>query len=121
MPGRRKIGKADYQARGVMYVPEAARFSYLKALPEGTDIGAALNDAMDAIKAENPDLKGVLPHDYGRFDNTVLAELLRLIGSVLTTSKGTPSARSTSTSSATSPSPRASEEESSSRRPRSSN
>lgn len=37
--GRREIGKADYQAQGVMYVQETARFSYLKALPEGSDIG----------------------------------------------------------------------------------
>jgi type I restriction enzyme M protein len=80
--GRREIGKADYQARGVMYVPETARFSYLKDLPEGSDIGAALNRAMETIETDNPDLKGVLPRDYARFDNTVLAELLRLIGSI---------------------------------------
>jgi type I restriction enzyme M protein len=80
--GRREIGKADYQARGVMYVPETARFSYLKALPEGTDLGAALNRAMETIETENTDLKGVLPRDYARFDNAVLAELLRLIGSI---------------------------------------
>ncbi len=79
---RREIGKADYQARGVMYVPETARFSYLKGLPEGSDIGAALNRAMETIEADNPDLKGVLPRDYARFDNSVLAELLRLIGSI---------------------------------------
>ncbi len=80
--GRREIGKADYQAKGVMYVPETARFSYLKGLPEGTDIGAALNRAMEVIEADNPDLKGVLPRDYARIDNSVLAELLRLIGSI---------------------------------------
>ena len=80
--GRREIGKADYQARGVMYVPETARFSYLKGLPEGTDLGAALNRAMETIETENTDLKGVLPRDYARFDNAVLAELLRLIGSI---------------------------------------
>jgi len=80
--GRRRIGKADYQARGVMYVPDEARFSYLKTLPEGSDIGAAVNRAMDLIETENPDLKGVLPRDYGRFDNRLLAELLRLIGSI---------------------------------------
>lgn len=80
--GRREIGKADYQARGVMYVPETARFSYLRSLPEGSDLGAALNRAMETIETENPDLKGVLPRDYARFDNAVLAELLRLIGSI---------------------------------------
>ena len=29
---RRTIGKADYQARGVMYLPPQARFSYLLSL-----------------------------------------------------------------------------------------
>lgn len=80
--GRREIGKADYQARGVMYVPETARYSYMKGLPEGADLGAALNRAMETIETENPDLRGVLPRDYARFDNAVLAELLRLIGSI---------------------------------------
>jgi len=44
--GRRKIGKADYQAQGVLYLPEAARFSTLLNLPEAADIGRAVNDAM---------------------------------------------------------------------------
>ena len=80
--GRREIGKDDYRARGVLYVPEIARFSFLKNRPEGTDLGKAINEAMEAIEADNSDLSGVLPHDYGRFDNSVLAELLRLIGSI---------------------------------------
>ncbi len=79
---RKPIGKADYQARGVMYVPETARFSYLRHLPEGSDIGQALNRAMETIEIENTDLKGVLPRDYARIDDKVLAELLRLIGSI---------------------------------------
>jgi type I restriction enzyme M protein len=37
--GRRTIRKADYQARGVLYLPESARFSTLLNLPEGADIG----------------------------------------------------------------------------------
>lgn len=64
--GRRQIGKADYQARGVMYVPETARYEYLRSLPEGADIGQAINRAMEAIEVENPDLQGVLPHDYAK-------------------------------------------------------
>lgn len=56
--GRREIGKADYQAQGVMYMPETARFSYLRGLAEGSDIGGALNRAMETIETENPDLKG---------------------------------------------------------------
>ena len=54
--GRRAFGKIDYQARGVVYLPDEARFSRLIALPEGADIGKAINDAMRAIEAENDDL-----------------------------------------------------------------
>jgi len=33
--GRRKFGKTDYRAEGVLYVPESARFSHLQKLPVG--------------------------------------------------------------------------------------
>ena len=70
--GRRTIGKLDYQAKGVMFLPKQSRFSYLINLPEGEDVGKAINKAMDSIEAENDDLKGVLPREYNRFDNTLL-------------------------------------------------
>ena len=47
--GRRAIGRTDYQARGVVYLPDEARFSRLLQLPESADIGKHLNDAMKAI------------------------------------------------------------------------
>ncbi len=78
---RNPVTKAHYQAEGVMYVPAEARYEYLRALPESADIGRAVNDAMGAIEEYNPDLKGVLPRDYGSFEKAVLVELLRLIGS----------------------------------------
>lgn len=59
--GRRKVGEADYQAEGVLFLPPEARFSHLQALTEGDNIGRAINQAMQAIETENPDLKGVLP------------------------------------------------------------
>jgi len=37
---RRGITKADYQAKGVLFLPENARFSYLLNLPEGENIVA---------------------------------------------------------------------------------
>jgi type I restriction enzyme M protein len=80
--GRRTIGPADYQARGVLYLPEAARFSALITLPEGANIGAAINEAMRAIEAVNPDLKDVLPKTYNRFENALLKELLKTMNSV---------------------------------------
>lgn len=80
--GRRRIGPADYQALGVLYLPEVARFSELIKIPEGADIGAAINDSMRAIEAENLDLKDVLPKTYNRFDNALLKELLKTMNSI---------------------------------------
>jgi type I restriction enzyme M protein len=74
---RRKISKIDYQARGVMYIPEEARWSNLMQLPESVNIGKEINDAMRAIEAENDDLKDVLPKTYNRLDNRVLFALLK--------------------------------------------
>ena len=74
---RRQIGKVDYQAEGVLYLPEKSRYSYLLTLPEGRDIGQAIDSSMDAIEEENPDLKGTLPHGYSKFDNELLVTLLK--------------------------------------------
>lgn len=72
--GRRKIGPADYQAKGVLYLPEEARFSSLLKLPEGSNIGQAINDAMRAVEAENRDLKDVLPKSFNRVDKDRLKD-----------------------------------------------
>jgi len=80
--GRRIIGKADYQARGVMFLPEEARFSNLLKLPEGENIGKAINDAMRAIEVENEELRDVLPKTYNRLENSILIELLKLMASI---------------------------------------
>ena len=66
---RRSLTKADYQARGVLYVPEQAHYRNLLNLPEGENIGQAINEAMKAIEAENEDLKDALPKIYNRLDN----------------------------------------------------
>ena len=75
--GRRQISKIDYQAKGVLYVPDAARYASMVSLPEGANIGQAINDAMRAIEDENEALRGVLPKTYNRLDNTVLISLLK--------------------------------------------
>jgi len=80
--GRRTIGKTDYQARGVVFLPEGARFSRLLQLPESADIGKKLNEAMKAIEQENDDLKDVLPKSYQRIDNATLVELLKIMSSI---------------------------------------
>ncbi|MEH2109437.1 type I restriction-modification system subunit M [Nostoc sp.] len=75
--GRRGISKADFQAKGVMYLPENARFFKLLDLPESADFGKAINLAMKAIEDENKDLNGALPKSYNRLDNELLIELLK--------------------------------------------
>jgi len=80
--GRRTIGKTDYHAQGTLYIPESARFSKLLNLPEGADIGKAINEAMRAIEAENEELKDVLPKTYNRLENDTLVTLLKNFNSV---------------------------------------
>ena len=79
---RRSIGKDDYQARGVLYLPPQARFSYLLRLPEGENIGRAVIDAMKAIEAENEELKDVLPKTYNRLNNDTLVALLKTFSEI---------------------------------------
>jgi type I restriction enzyme M protein len=86
--GRRKIGKADYQAQGVLYLPKESRFSYLLNLPEGTNIGKAINEAMKAIEADNEDLKDVLPKTYNSIDKALLVSLLKNFAAIPMTIEG---------------------------------
>jgi type I restriction enzyme M protein len=86
--GRRTVGKDDYQSRGVLYLPDQARFANLLKLPEGENIGKAINDAMAAIEEQNPPLAGVLPRTYQEFSNDTLVRLLRSVNSMLGTIQG---------------------------------
>ncbi|GBD86639.1 hypothetical protein BMS3Abin03_00560 [bacterium BMS3Abin03] len=75
--GRAKISKLNYQAKGVLYIPEKASYNYLLNLPEGSNIGKAVNNAMKLIEEENSNLAGVLPKNYTQFENDVLVALIR--------------------------------------------
>lgn len=74
---QRPITAEDYQSRSVLYIPEQARFSSLISLPEGTDMGKAVNDAMKEIEAENKELAGILPKNYNLLDNPTIITLLK--------------------------------------------
>ena len=69
--------KTAIQAEGAMYVPDDALFSNLLKLPEDTDIGKAVNDAMKALEKENESIKDALPKSFTVFDNDILASLLK--------------------------------------------
>jgi type I restriction enzyme M protein len=77
-----------YHADGVLYLPAAARFDRLLNLPEGTNMGTKVNDAMRAIERDNPHMAGVLPKSYQIFDSRLLAELLKTISTIPATLVG---------------------------------
>jgi type I restriction enzyme M protein len=74
----------EYLAEHVFWVPRVARWSYLQGLAKQPTIGKALDDAMDAIEADNPVLKGALPKVYGlpALDKQKLGELIDLISGI---------------------------------------
>ena len=74
-----EIDAVDYQAEGVLYLPEPARFSHLLTLTEGANQGQAIATAMALVEEHNPELKGVLPRGYNGLPNATLVELLRLL------------------------------------------
>lgn len=73
-----------YTAANVFWVPEAARWESLRAAAKQPDIGRRVDDALTAIEAENPKLKGILDKRYGRaqLPDGKLGELLDLISTI---------------------------------------
>jgi type I restriction enzyme M protein len=56
----------EYLAENVFWVPKDARWSHLQTNAKQPTIGKLIDDAMLAIEAHNPGLKGVLPKDDNR-------------------------------------------------------
>jgi type I restriction enzyme M protein len=71
---------------GIFFVPERARWTFLKenATSKKPTIGELIDQAMIAIEAENPTLKGVLTKNYARqeLDQTKLGEVLNLFSDI---------------------------------------
>ena len=71
---------------GIFFVPEQARWTFLKENATSTKptIGELIDQAMIAIEAENPTLKGVLTKNYARqeLDQTKLGEVLKLFSDI---------------------------------------
>ena len=76
--------KDEYLAANVFWVPQKSRWNYLQDHGKQPDIGKLIDDAMDAIEKDNPNLKGVLPKDYAReaLDKKSLGSIIDLIGSI---------------------------------------
>ncbi len=76
--GIRALTKKDFEEKNAMYVPDKSQFEYLVTLPEGADIGEAIDNAMKLIEEEYDNLKGVLPKNFSIFSKDLLRELLRI-------------------------------------------
>ena len=98
--GPRTEDPTAYHAEGVLFIPAGARFDELLNFPEGgktvkkagkdehLTLGQAVNDAMRAIEAANPQLAGVLPKSYQIFNARLLKELLKAISTIPATIEG---------------------------------
>ena len=74
----------EYLAENIFWVPKDARWSQLQANARQPSIGKLVDDAMLAIEASNPSLKGVLPKEYNRpaLDKIMIGELIDLISGI---------------------------------------
>ena len=71
----------EYTAKNIFFVPEVARWKYIQSRAKLPSIGQDLDDAMEAIERENPELKNVLPKVFGKpnLDKSSLGQLIDLI------------------------------------------
>jgi type I restriction enzyme M protein len=74
----------EYLAKNVFWVPQEARWSFLRGKAKQPEIGKFLDDGMTAIERDNPVLKNILPKEYARptLDKTRLGELIDLISGI---------------------------------------
>lgn len=68
----------DFKTKSAIFLPEEARYDYLLNLPDNTDMGQAINHAMELVEAQSTQLKGILPKNYTILQNDLLRELLRI-------------------------------------------
>jgi type I restriction enzyme M protein len=78
---KRPLVKQDFLKRRALMLPKEARFDELLKLPKGTNLGAALVEAMNAIERDFEPLLNQLPKDYDKFESNLLEEILRIFDS----------------------------------------
>jgi len=78
---KRPLTASDFKKRRALLLPKEARYDELLKLPKESDLGTALVEAMNAIERDFEPLKGQLPKDYTKFENTLLEDLLRVFNS----------------------------------------
>ncbi len=75
---RENLIRLGFQGKAAIYLPEAARFDRIASLPQGANVGAVIDRAMDVIEADYEVLKGALPRGYPAFETDLLAELVKI-------------------------------------------
>ena len=76
---RIRPGRDEFKAKGAIWLEPSSRFGALTSLPEGEDLGKALNAAMRQIETDNPDLADALPKSFADVPKDTLLELIRLL------------------------------------------
>lgn len=77
--------KDMYKKEGIFYIPEIARWEYLRSKAALPDLAKYIDDAMEAIENENPEqLTGVLPKSYVRvpLESHILGELINIFSRI---------------------------------------
>ncbi|GAB5491714.1 MAG: class I SAM-dependent DNA methyltransferase [Phototrophicaceae bacterium] len=79
----------EYLAENIFFVPDVARWSYIKSRAKDPTIGVLIDNAMRAIESNNSRLKDLLPQDYGReaLDKRRLGQLVDEISNVALSSR----------------------------------
>ena len=74
-----------YTRERIFYIPERARWEYLRAKASLPNLAKYIDDAMDAIEKDNPrQLEGVLPKNYVRIplESHILGELINIFSRI---------------------------------------
>lgn len=75
----------QYRGEGVFFIPEKARWEYLRSKAGHPDIAKFIDEAMEEIEKENPkQLSGVLPKNYIRtpLEPHILGELVNIFSKI---------------------------------------
>ena len=80
---KRAVSKEDFKGSNTLWLDEASRYDYLADLPDGVVIYEAVNNAMQLIEDNNPELAGILPKNYKTLgeDGSLLQDLIRAFNS----------------------------------------
>ncbi|EKZ3063915.1 type I restriction-modification system subunit M [Salmonella enterica] len=71
-----------YQQDNIFYLPEEARWSFIKQNAKQDDIAVRIDTALTTIEKRNPSLKGALPDNYFSRQNLETKKLASLIDTI---------------------------------------